>query len=124
MLFNVMNINQLKGKILSDPELKETKNGKKLLTFNFMYFTRQSTHADGSHANFINVEAWQKTAELCAPLLQKGMEVIVNGAVVQKRWNDENGANKSMFIFSAEAISITDLKLAEQFLPETETEAA
>ncbi len=112
MFFNAMNINQLKGRIVGEPALKETATGKKLLTFNFMYFTRQTTDAEGSHSNFIQVEAWQKTAEICAPLLAKGLEIVINGSIVQKRWQDENGKNRSNYIFSADAINITDLKFS------------
>ena len=112
MFFNAMNICQLKGRIITEPDLKETKTGKKLLTFNFMYFTRQATDAEGSHTNFIQVEAWQKVAEICAPLMTKGSGVVVNGAIVQKRWTDENGHLRSNFIFSADAINITDLKFS------------
>lgn len=112
MFFNAMNINQLKGRIVSDPEIKETKTGKKLLTFNLMFFTRQTTDAEGSHTNFIQVEAWQKVAEMCGPLLSRGLEVLVNGSIVQKRWTDESGNLKSQFYFTADAISITDLKFA------------
>jgi single-stranded DNA-binding protein len=108
-----MTFSQIKGKIIGEPELKETKNGKKLLTFNFMYFTRQSTDPEGSHTNFIHVECWQKVAELCAPLVSKGQEVIVNGIYVQKRWTDENGNLRSNFIFNADAINITTEKFVQ-----------
>ena len=112
MFFKAMNINQLKGRVVGDPEFKETKNGKKLLTFNLMYFTRQTTDAEGSHANFIQVETWQKVAEIFAPLLTKGLELLVNGVIVQKRWTDENGKSRSQYVFSAEVINITDLKFS------------
>ncbi|MDH4263024.1 MAG: single-stranded DNA-binding protein [Spirochaetia bacterium] len=112
MFFNAMNINQLKGRIVNDPEVKETKTGKKLLTFNLMFFTRQTTDAEGSHTNFIQVEAWQKVAEMYAPYMCRGLEILVNGSIVQKRWSDENGNLKSQFYFTADAINITDLKFS------------
>ncbi|MES0491768.1 MAG: single-stranded DNA-binding protein [Leptospirales bacterium] len=112
MYYKAMNINQLKGRVVGDPDYKETKSGKKLLTFNFMYFTRQTTDAEGSHTNFIQVEAWQKLADIFAPLLTKGLEIIVNGVVVQKRWTDENGKARNQYVFSADVINITDLKFS------------
>lgn len=119
MFFNALNINQLRGRIINEPELKETRTGKKLLVFNLMFFTRQSTDADGSHTNFIQVEAWQKVAENAVDLLEKGSEVIVNGSIVQKRWTDDKGTMKSNFIFSADAISISTMR----FSPVQETSA-
>ena len=82
MFFKAMNINQLKGRVVTEPDFKETKNGKSLLVFNLMYFTRQTTDSEGSHANFIQVEAWQKVADIIAPLLSKGLEILVNGTII------------------------------------------
>jgi single-stranded DNA-binding protein len=87
-----------------------------------MYFTKQTTDSEGSHNNFIPVEAWQTTAEIVAPLLSKGLEVIVNGTIIQKRWIDDNGSMKSQFVFSADAINITDLKFSIN--EDIQTEAA
>ena len=122
MFYNSMNINQLKGKVVGEPEYKETKNGKKLLTFNLLYFTRQTTDSEGSHSNFIQVEAWEKTADLMAPLLTRGLEVLVNGSIVQKRWTDEEGKPRSQFVFTADALSITDLHFSVN--PEQQEAAA
>ena len=112
MYFNNININQLKGRVVGDPEIKETASGKKLLIFTLMYFTRQTTDAEGSHSNFIQVEAWQKVAEISAPLIVKGLEILVNGTIIQKRWSDEKGKTRSQFIFTADSITITDLKFS------------
>ena len=122
MFFKAMNINQLKGRVVTEPDFKETKNGKSLLVFNLMYFTRQTTDSEGSHANFIQVEAWQKVADIMAPLLSKGLEILVNGTIIQKRWTDENGKSRNQFVFSADAINITDLKFSADV--EVEEEAA
>ena len=106
---NGMNICQIKGRLVKDPELTETKTGKKLLNFSLAYNSWQTTDSDGSNANFIRVEAWEKIAEIFAPLLKKGVEILVNGAIVQNRWKDPDGNSKSYHKISAGSISITDL---------------
>ena len=55
-----MNINQLIGRLVRDPEIKETKNNKLVMEFTFAYETKSKTDSSGSHANFIQVEAWEK----------------------------------------------------------------
>lgn len=112
MNFTNININQLKGRIVGQPSLKEVSGNKKVLVFTLMYFTRQTTDAEGSHSNFIQVEAWQKVAEVSAPLMVKGLEVLINGSIIQKRWNDNDGKMRSQFIFTADTITITDLKFS------------
>ncbi|MDH5718276.1 MAG: single-stranded DNA-binding protein [Spirochaetia bacterium] len=111
---NSMNINQIKGRIVTDPEVKETTTGKKFLTFNLMYYTRQTTDKDGSHANFIHVEVWEKLAEVFHSILKKGLEVVINGALVQSRWVDKNQNKKSRFHISAETLAVSDLNFEGQ----------
>ena len=111
---NGMNICQIKGRLTRDPELAETKTGKKILSLSLAYNSLQSTDTDGSNANFIKVEAWEKIAEIFAPLLKKGVEILVNGNIVQNRWKDSEGNLKSYHKISANSISITDLNFRPQ----------
>jgi len=104
-----MNIIQVKGRLVSEPILKTFDSGKKLMSFSLMYYTRQTTDKEGSHANFIEVDAWEKLADIFQPLLKKGLEIVVNGALVQHRWKDKQGKNCSRFQISAETLMISDL---------------
>ncbi len=101
---------QVKGRLCKDPEYKLTPSGKKVLTFNLAYNTAQKTDDAGSHTNFIQVEAWERLAEIFSPLLVKGIEVLVNGSIIQNRWKNEEGKGKAYHKISADAIYITDLK--------------
>ena len=105
-----LNINQLQGRLVADPEYKELKNDKKLLTFRFAYDTVQTTDPEGSHSNFISVEAWDKIAEIFSPLLCKGLEVLVSGSLVHQRWKDKEGSPQSRYKFVAQSLNITDMK--------------
>ncbi len=105
---------QFKGRLCREPELKMTSSGKKVLNFVLAYNTPQKTDAEGSHSNFIQVEAWEKTAEIFAPLLIKGIEVLVNGNIVQNRWKNKEGQNRSYYKLCADTILITDLKFKSQ----------
>ena len=111
---NEMHICQIKGRLTKDPDLTETKTGKKLLSLSLAYNSLQRTDPDGSNTNFIRVEVWEKVAEIFAPLLKKGVEVLVNGNIVQNRWKDSEGNLKSYHKISAGSISITDLNFRPQ----------
>jgi len=104
-----LNIAQLKGKIVSEPEMTETPNGKKLLKFRLMYYTPQTTDKDGSHANFIEVLLWEKLAEKYVRYLAKDLEILIAGNFYQSRWEDQNGKKASQFRFSCETLAITDI---------------
>lgn len=104
-----MHICQIKGRLIKDPEFKETKTGKKLLTFTLAYHAFQSEGTEDENVHFIGVEAWERLAELFSPLLRKGVETLVNGSVLQNRWKDDKGKTKSYHKVSANNISIVDM---------------
>lgn len=111
---NELNIHQISGSLVADPECKTVKDGKKVLNIRLVYFTPQSTDSEGSHANFLDAEAWGKTAEIFEPLLRKGMKVLASGELVQKRFTDKNGAKRERFVLSINTLTITDLKFQPQ----------
>jgi single-strand DNA-binding protein len=105
-----MNIQQFVGRLVKDPVLKTTVNGKLVMNFTLAYNTPQKTDDSGSTANFLDVEAWEKLADFHAPRLRKGMEIVVLGSVTQRRWKDSEGKTRSNFKLVARAITVSDLK--------------
>lgn len=110
MFNNKMNIQQFVGRLVKDPTLKTTPTGKLVLNFPFAYNTLTKTDSAGSTANYLDVEAWEKLADYNAPRLKKGMEIIIMGNLIQRRWKDAEGKTRSNFRIVARAISVTDLK--------------
>jgi len=104
------NFNQLCGRVITEPTYRKLSDGEKsLLTFSLLYNTIQKTDKDGSNANFIDIEIWNKAADMFSDILSKGLEILINGAFVQKRFINKEGKKTSKFIFSANYISISDL---------------
>ena len=66
-----MHICQIKGRLAKDPELKETKTGKKVLSFTLAYHSFQGEGAENENVHFIGVDAWEKLAEIFSPCLEK-----------------------------------------------------
>ncbi|MDH5719384.1 MAG: single-stranded DNA-binding protein [Spirochaetia bacterium] len=110
MYENKMQIHQIVGRLVKDPELKETKTGKLLLNFTIAYNTRRTSDSEGSHSNFLPVEIWEKSAEKFSKILKKGMKIIAKGELLQNRWKNENGETRSTIRLSAEDIAVADLK--------------
>ncbi len=105
-----MNIQQFVGRLVKDPTLKTTTNGKLLMTFPFAYNTPNKTDDSGSTSNFLDVEAWEKIADYNAPRLKKGMEIVIMGNLTQRRWKDAENKTRSTFRLVARAITVSDLK--------------
>jgi single-strand DNA-binding protein len=45
-------------------------------------------------AEFHNIVAWNKMAEICQQLLAKGMKVYIEGSLNTRSWEGEDGATK------------------------------
>lgn len=101
---------QIQGRLVFDPELKTTPSGKAVAQFVLAYNGRHKTDAQGSYTSFLQVEAWEKQAEFVAKNLRKGMQVMVRGDLVQKRWQDKNGKKKSELRLISRGVVLTGVK--------------
>lgn len=117
-----MSIQQFVGRLVKDPTLKTTTGGKLVMNFSLAYNTANKSDDAGSHTSFLDVEAWEKLADYNAPRLKKGMQVVILGNLVQRRWKDADNKPRSMFRLVARAITVSDLKRRPE--PEFVKEAA
>jgi single-strand DNA-binding protein len=80
-----MNIVTLTGNLATDVDLREVGPDKKVASF-LLAVDRASK--DGG-ADFVNVCAWDRQAELCAEYLAKGRRVAVDGWLKSRSWEEE-----------------------------------
>ncbi|MFA9288537.1 MAG: single-stranded DNA-binding protein [Weeksellaceae bacterium] len=88
----------LLGNLTRDPELKYTPAGTAVCTFG-LATNRSWTTADGQtkeEAQYHRVVAWQKLAELCGKLLNKGKKVYLEGRITYRSYKDKNDQEKSI----------------------------
>ncbi len=79
----------LGGRMVADPELKQTPSGVPVCQFSVAVNRRQR---DGEQqADFLNVTAWQKTAEFVAKYFRKGSSICVVGRIATDSWTDKEG---------------------------------
>lgn len=90
----------LEGNLTRDPELKFLGSGVALCKFSI---ADNQKKADGeSEAHYFDCVAWRDLAEHIAESFQSGQRVIVVGRLVQNRWTDDNGDNRSKVEVSVE----------------------
>lgn len=84
----------LQGRLCDKPEIKATPNNKSVTTFS-LAVERNETGADGNRAtDFINIVAWEKSAEFIGKYFDKGDQMLVEGRLQVRKWQDQNGANR------------------------------
>ncbi len=93
-----LNLNKviLAGRVVADPELKQTPSGASVTSFsiavNRRFRSRDSQQQN--EADFFNVTAWQSTAEFIAKYFRKGSAICICGRIQNRSWVDQNGQKR------------------------------
>lgn len=84
------------GNLTRDPELRYTSSGTPVVTFgvatNRKY--KDSSQNVVETAEFTNVVAWSKLAEICSKILKKGSKVWIEGRLSTTTWDDAKTGQK------------------------------
>jgi single-strand DNA-binding protein len=85
-----VNVVTLIGNLATEVELREVGPDKKVASF-VLAIDRASREGG---ADFVNVSAWDRQAELCAEYLGKGRRIAVDGRLKSRSW-EEDGKRRS-----------------------------
>lgn len=78
------------GYLVNDPIVRNTNTGKTICTIRMCI-----SENNAKNKCFIDVEAWEKTAEVCSKFLAKGREVLVEGELCLSSWQGNDGKTQS-----------------------------
>ena len=86
-----LNLNKviLGGRLVSDPELKNTTSGVSVTSFKIAVNRRYQKDAE-QQADFISITAWRQTAEFISKYFRKGSSICVVGEIQTRSWTDSN----------------------------------
>lgn len=84
------------GNLTRDPEFKTTPNGKSVVSF---AIATNSTWLDANKqkqekAEFHNIVAWGKLAEICNQYLKKGKKIYIDGRLQTRDWQGQDGVKR------------------------------
>lgn len=96
----------LSGRITNDLEIKMTKETE-ILTFGI------AVQRDKDKADFINVTAFNKTAEMLKNYCGKGDKILVEGALHQSNFTDKDGKNRVTYSVYADRVEFMEKKKQE-----------
>lgn len=95
-MFALKNKVQLIGNLGGNPEIMNFESGKKKATFslatNESYRNAKGEKVEETHWH--RVVAWGKIAEIAEKYLSKGKEIMVEGKLVNRSYNDKEGNKK------------------------------
>lgn len=98
------------GRLTRDPELRYTSSGTAVTTLPIAMSRRYTSKTGEKREDtcYINVVAWQKTAEFCAEYLAKGRAVFVEGRLQSRSWETDTGQKRSVIEVVAQRVQFLE----------------
>lgn len=101
----------LLGRLTKDPEVRYTQTNNIIVaSFSLAVNRRFVKEGEERQADFINIVAWNKTAEFCSKYFKKGQQVAVVGRIQTRTWDDDQGQKHYVTEVVAEEAYFADSK--------------
>jgi len=101
----------LVGRITKDPVLRKTANGASVTSFT-LAVNRKFKQEGQPEADFVNVVAWSKTADIVAQYTHKGSLVGVEGRIQTRSFDDKDGKRVYVTEVVADSVQFLESKSA------------
>ena len=89
------------GRLTKDAEERTTSTGKKVCSF----CVALDDNYDKNKTYFIDVIAWNKTAEFVCTYFHKGSMIAIQGRLTTRMWEDKNGSKHKAVEIVADNVS-------------------
>ena len=91
----MLNVVAIMGRLVADPQLRQTQTGKNVASFRIAC-DRNRRDANGQNqADFLDVVAWDRTAEFVCRYFTKGSLIAIDGRLQTRSYQDKNGNNRT-----------------------------
>ena len=113
----------LMGRLTADPALRHTQSNRPVTSFALAV---DCSYGKEQQADFIDIVAWNKTAEFVCQYFRKGLLVAVEGRLQTRFWEDKQGNKRKSVEVVADRVYFAESKKAEpqpEFAP-TEMEVS
>lgn len=97
----------LMGRLTADPELRHTQNNIPVASFSLAV---NRTFGQDQQADFLDIVAWRKTAEIVSQWFSKGMLVAVSGRLQTRTWEDKQGNKRKAVEVVADEVFFAESK--------------
>ena len=99
----------LKGRMVADPELRQTQSA--ISHARFKIAVDKITGKDGEKAaDFIDCDAWRNTAEFVSKYFSKGQEILVEGALHNNNYEKQDGTKVFTYIVTVDRVEFCGKK--------------
>ena len=110
----------LLGRLTKDVETRYTQNNIQVSSFTLAVNRRFKGQEGQPSADFINIVAWNKTAEFASKYFSKGQQVGVIGRIQTRNYDDDKGNKHYVTEVIAEEVYFADSKKQDNVNTESE----
>lgn len=108
-----LNLNKviLAGRVVADPELKQTQSGVSVVSFRIAVnrrFASRDNNQGQPEADFFNVTAWRQTAEFVSKYFHKGSAICVVGSIQNRTYTDQQGQKRTWTDIIADEVNFVE----------------
>ena len=115
-----MNNVSLVGRLTADPEIKHTKSGTAYTRFS-VAVDRPVKQGEEKQADFINIVAWNKTAEFVCRYFTKGQRIGLTGSIRTGSYTDKDGNKRNTVEVWGNNVEFVEKKTSVQPTVQPET---
>lgn len=107
-----MNLNKamIIGNLTRDPEVKTIPSGQNVASFSIAtsYVWKDQQGQKQEKAEFHNIVAWRRLAEICGQYLKKGSKIYIEGRLQTRDWTGQDGVKRYRTEIIAENMIMLD----------------
>ncbi|MGI6545837.1 MAG: single-stranded DNA-binding protein [Fastidiosipilaceae bacterium] len=108
-----MNKAILLGRLVRDPELRNTQNGTAVVSFTLAVDRRFKNAQGERQTDFIPCVAWRSTAEFVARYFTQGQRMALVGSIQPRSWDDAEGNKRYTTEIIADEVYFADSKKSD-----------
>ena len=97
----------MQGRLCSDPELRRTNSGTAVCSFRVAWSEKVK---DRETKLFLSCVAWQSTAEMICKHFAKGKEIVVEGKLSSREYEDNSGNKRTVVELTADRVHFSGSK--------------
>lgn len=106
------------GRLVADPELRQTQSGISVASFRIAVSRRFSKE---EKTDFFDVEAWRSAAEFVSKYFAKGKLIEIDGSLQANPWEDKNRSKHQGVKIVAQGVSFVGDKPKETTVTQPQT---
>lgn len=114
----MLNVVVIMGRLARDPELRQTTTGKSVASFRIACDRGRKDANGQSQADWLDVVAWDRTAEFICKYFQKGSLIVIDGRLQTRQYQDKNGQNRTAVEIVAQNVSFCGSKESTSLAPQ------